>query len=99
MHLIRNPFHNTVARFHLERRNMIDKLPDLAATVSVGRDGFCAVVPAPGPHLQWQRRARLGRGNAPAFQKGAVPRRILQVDAVAQSRHGNGALFGTTTVS
>ena len=30
VHLIRNPWHNTVARFHLERRNMVEKLPGRA---------------------------------------------------------------------
>jgi len=40
VHLIRNPFHNTVARFHLERRNMIEKLPDLAERYSSDATGF-----------------------------------------------------------
>jgi len=42
VHLIRNPIHNTVARFHLERRNMVEKLPDLAARYPVNATGFQA---------------------------------------------------------
>jgi len=40
VHLIRNPFHNIVARFHLERQNMIKKLPDLAERYPLDATGF-----------------------------------------------------------
>lgn len=40
VHLIRNPYHNTVARFHLERRNMVEKKSDVAAKYPSNSTGF-----------------------------------------------------------
>lgn len=40
VHLIRNPYHNIVARFHLERRNMIREFPKLAAMFPSNATGF-----------------------------------------------------------
>ena len=40
VHLIRNPWHNTVARFHLERRNMVAKEPGLETDYPVNATGF-----------------------------------------------------------
>jgi hypothetical protein len=40
VHLLRNPYHNTVARFHLERRNMIAKKAKLERTYPHNATGF-----------------------------------------------------------
>jgi hypothetical protein len=40
VHLIRNPFHNVVARFHLERRHMIRDHPGMEKTLSNDATGF-----------------------------------------------------------
>lgn len=40
IHLIRNPFHNTIARFHLERRNMIEHEPNLIYQFPSNATGF-----------------------------------------------------------
>lgn len=40
VHLIRNPYHNTVARFHLERRNMVNKRAKLADQYPLDAIGF-----------------------------------------------------------
>ena len=40
VHLIRNPWHNAVARFHLERRNMVAKEPGLEPEYPVNATGF-----------------------------------------------------------
>jgi hypothetical protein len=40
VHLIRNPYHNAVARFHLERRNIIAKKPKLAKRYPSNARGF-----------------------------------------------------------
>jgi len=40
VHLIRNPLHNTVARFHLERRNMVEKETDIETRYPVNATGF-----------------------------------------------------------
>jgi hypothetical protein len=40
VHLIRNPLHNVVARFHLERRHLILADPDKAETLSNDAAGF-----------------------------------------------------------
>lgn len=40
VHLIRNPFHNIVARFHLERRHMVAKRPSVADRIPNNATGF-----------------------------------------------------------
>jgi hypothetical protein len=40
VHLLRNPYHNTVARFHLERRNMIAKKSKLETKYPHNATGF-----------------------------------------------------------
>lgn len=42
IHLIRNPVHNTVARFHMERRNLIEKNASLASLYPRNATGFAA---------------------------------------------------------
>jgi Sulfotransferase domain len=40
IHLIRNPFDNIVARFHLEQKHIVEKSPHLEATIPKNATGF-----------------------------------------------------------
>jgi hypothetical protein len=78
VHLIRNPLHNVVARYHLDRRHLVEKDPRLVGLYPYNATGFQRWCRELDEQYEAEEKGILLAGSSPSGESSSPLRRLLR---------------------